>query len=65
MGAFGMSFGLAAFLAPVVGTQMFAHVGETALWGGAFAACLFAGLGLLAVSEAAERRTPVPNTSAS
>lgn len=58
MGAFGMSFGLAAFLAPAVGTQVLVHIGETALWSAAFAACLVAGFGMLAVSAAVELRTP-------
>lgn len=64
MGAFGLSFGLAAFLAPAVGTQVLVHVGETALWGGGFAACLLSGLGMLAVSAAAERRAPAPSAAA-
>ena len=58
MGTFGLSFGLAAFVAPALGAQVLARPGETALWGGALAVCVVAGLGMLAVSGAAERRAP-------
>jgi len=57
MGAFGLSFGFAAFLAPAIGTQVLEHLGERALWGGALVACVVAGVMLLSVSAAAERRT--------
>ena len=57
MGLFGFSFGAAAFLAPVVGTQVLERAGEGALWGGAFALCAAAGVGLLLVAQAADRRT--------
>jgi MFS family permease len=56
MGAFGFSFGAAAFLAPVLGTQVLARAGETALWGGGFVLCLVSGAGLLLVARAADRR---------
>lgn len=63
MGAFGLSFGLAAFLAPAIGTQVFEHLGEAVLWGGGFAACLVAGVMLLVVSAAAERRITTLDSS--
>ncbi len=58
MGTFGFSFGAAAFLAPVLGTQVLSRAGEGALWGGSFLLCLASGAGLLLVARAAERRTP-------
>lgn len=57
MGAFGFSFGAAAFLAPALGTQVLARAGENALWSGAFVLCCLAGVGLLLVAKAADRRT--------
>lgn len=56
MGVFGLSFGTAAFLGPLVGTQVLDRLGENALWGGAFVLCAAAGAGLLRVSAAADRR---------
>jgi MFS family permease len=56
MGTFGFSFGAAAFLAPVLGTQVLDRAGEGALWGGAFAVCVASGVGLLVVAGAADRR---------
>jgi MFS family permease len=56
MGTFGFSFGAAAFLAPVLGTQVLDHAGEGALWGGGFLLCAAGGVGLLLVSAAAQRR---------
>lgn len=56
MGVFGLSFGTAAFLAPLVGTQVLEQLGENALWGGAFALCAASALGLVRVSAAADRR---------
>lgn len=56
MGTFGFSFGVAAFLAPALGTQVLSRYGENTLWGGAFLVCAAAGVGLLLVSRAAERR---------
>ena len=57
MGTFGFSFGLAAFLAPVTGTQVLERAGEGVLWGGALALCALAGVGLLLVAAAADRRS--------
>ncbi len=56
MGIFGFSFGAAAFLAPVLGTQILSRAGERALWGGSLLLCVAAGVGLLLVAQAAERR---------
>lgn len=56
MGIFGFSFGAAAFLAPVLGTQVLSRAGERALWGGSLLLCVAAGVGLLLVAQAAERR---------
>lgn len=56
MGAFGFSFGAASFLAPALGTQVLARLGEPALWGGSFLLCVAAGVGLLLVARAADRR---------
>lgn len=58
LGVFGMSFGVAATLAPLVATQVLDRFGEPALWGGSFVLCAVAGVGLLLVSAAAQRRTP-------
>ncbi len=56
MGTFGFSFGAAAFLAPLLGTQVLDRAGEGVLWGGGFVLCAAGGVGLLLVSAAAERR---------
>lgn len=56
MGAFGFSFGAAACLAPLLGTQVLDRAGEGVLWSGSLVLCALAGLGLLRVSAAAERR---------
>ena len=46
-----------AFLGPLLGTQVLSRSGETALWTGSFVLCVAAGLGLLRVSAAADRRS--------
>lgn len=56
MGTFGFSFGAAAFLAPVLGTQVLSRAGEDVLWSGCFALCALAGIGMLLVARAAEER---------
>ncbi len=56
MGVFGFSFGAAACLAPLLGTQVLDRAGEGVLWSGSLGLCALAGLGLLRVSAAAERR---------
>ena len=56
MGTFGFSFGAAAFIAPALGTQVLSRAGEGTLWGGCFALCAAAGVGMLLVARAAERR---------
>ena len=63
LGVFGMSFGIAAFLAPAVGTQVLDLLGEGALWGGALVLCLLSGVGLAAVSRAADRRQALSSES--
>ena len=60
MGVFGLSFGSAAFLGPLVGTQVLVRFGENALWSGAFGLCLVAGVGLVRVSHATDLRTANP-----
>ena len=56
LGVFGASFGLAGLVAPVLGTQVLARLGEPALWSGALLLSVLAGAGLWAVSAAADRR---------
>jgi MFS family permease len=56
MGVFGLSFGLAAAVGPLLGTQVLERFGQDALWGGAFVLCCAAGVVLLRVSAAADRR---------
>ena len=46
MGVFGTSFGIAALLAPAVGTAVLVGPGETALWGGAALLMAASGVGL-------------------
>jgi len=60
LGVFGSSFGLAAFLAPLLGTQALEHLGEGALWGGCAAVGAVSAVGLLRVSEVAARRSTGP-----
>ena len=57
MGVFGMSFGLAALFAPLLGTQVLEHLGEAALWTGCAVAGSASGVGLLLVSGVADRRS--------
>jgi MFS family permease len=56
MGVFGMSFGVSAFLAPGLGTQVLAHLGEGTLWTGCLLLACASGGVLLLVSRAADRR---------
>ena len=56
MGVFGASFGVGAFVAPALGTQVLERLGEGALWGGSFVLCALAGAGLVLVSRAADAR---------
>jgi len=60
LGVFGSSFGLAAFLAPLLGTQALEHLGEGALWGACAAVGAVSAVGLLRVSEVAARRSTGP-----
>ena len=57
LGVFGASFGIAAFLAPLAGTQALQHLGEPALWTGCAVLGTASGVGLLRVSAAAHRRS--------
>jgi len=57
MGVFGASFGLSAFLAPSLGTQTLQHLGEPTLWIGCLVSSVLAGVGLLVVARAADRRS--------
>jgi MFS family permease len=57
MGIFGMAFGLAALVGPLLGTQILQHLGEAALWQFCAVAGSASGVGLLLVSGVAERRT--------
>ena len=56
MGVFGASYGLSAFLAPAVGTQLLAHLSEDALWTFCLVSSSASGVVMLMVSNAAERR---------
>ena len=56
MGVFGTSFGVAAFLGPLLGTMVLAHLGENVLWAGCTVLCLIAGVGFRLVAQAATRR---------
>jgi MFS family permease len=58
MGVFGASYGLSAFLAPGLGTQVLSHLGENALWTGCLISSVLGGAVLLLVSTAGGRRTP-------
>ena len=53
LGVFGSSFGVAALLAPLLGTQTLDHLGQTALWGGCAVLGTASGVGLRLV----DRRT--------
>ena len=65
LGVFGASFGIAAFLAPLAGTQALEHLGETSLWAGCAAVGVVSAVGLLRVSQAADRpRDPASATTA-
>jgi len=57
LGVFGMSFGLAALVAPLLGTQVLERLGEPVLWAGCAVAGSVSGFGLLLVSGVADRRS--------
>ena len=57
MGVYGASYGISAFLAPSIGTQTLQHLGESTLWAGVLICSVFAGVGLLVVARAADRRS--------
>jgi MFS family permease len=56
MGLFGMSYGVSAFVAPGLGTQVLARLGEGALWTGCLVSACSSGVVMLLVSRAADRR---------
>lgn len=56
MGVFGMSYGVSAFLAPGLGTQVLARLGEGTLWSGCLLLASLSGVLMLLVSRAADRR---------
>jgi MFS family permease len=58
MGVFGASYGVSAFLAPAVGTQLLAHLSEGALWTFCLVSSAVSGVVMLLVSNAADRRQP-------
>jgi MFS family permease len=54
-GAYGLSFGVAAFAAPLVGTAVLQHVGGTALWLGCLVLGACVALGQLALAPRLRR----------
>lgn len=54
-GAYGITFGIATFVAPVLGTFVLQHFGSAALWLGCFAVGLAVTLGHLALEPALTR----------
>jgi MFS family permease len=56
MGVFGASYGISAFLAPAVGTQILAHLSESTLWAFCLVSSCISGVVMLLVSKAADRR---------
>ena len=55
-GVFGMSFGAAAFIAPIVGTLTLQHLGEGWLWSGCLAASVAAGTAILLLGPRIDAR---------
>jgi MFS family permease len=55
-GVIGMSFGAAALIAPLVGTQVFENYGETALWTGCLVLSIVSAAVTLAMGPAVKRR---------
>jgi MFS family permease len=55
-GVIGMSFGAAALVAPLVGTQVFENYGETALWTGCLVLSIVSAAVTLAMGPAVKRR---------
>jgi hypothetical protein len=54
-GAYGLSFGVAAFLAPLLGTAVLQQLGSAALWLGCLALGLLVALGQLALAPRLRR----------
>jgi MFS family permease len=59
MGVFGASYGISAFLAPAIGTQLLAHLSESALWTFCLLSSAASGVVMLLVSNAADRRAAI------
>lgn len=57
MGVFGASYGVSAFLAPGLGTQVLDRLGEGPLWTGCLLVSCVSGVGLLWVARNAEGRS--------
>ena len=58
MGAFGVSYGIAGALAPLVGTQVLQRAGQGALWSACVVGSIASGIALMRVSDAAAARVP-------
>jgi MFS family permease len=54
-GAYGITFGLASFAAPLLGTFVLQHWGPAALWGGCLVLGLLVAAGQLALAPALTR----------
>src|SRR5439155_254425 len=54
-GAYGLTFGLASFAAPLIGTTVLQHWGAPALWGGCLVLGLLVAAGHLALAPALTR----------
>jgi MFS family permease len=55
-GVFGMSFGAAAFIAPIVGTLTLQHLGEGWLWSGCLVTSVAAGTAILLLGSRIDAR---------
>ncbi|MFI6155536.1 MFS transporter [Kitasatospora sp. NPDC051170] len=60
LAVFGTSWGIAATLAPVLGTQLLAHAGTTALWSTSAALCLLLAAVHLRVTPRSPDELPAP-----
>lgn len=57
MGMYGLSYGVAAFVGPALGTATLDRLGENALWGGCLLLGVLSGAGLFVVARVAARRS--------
>lgn len=62
-GAYGLSFGLAVCLAPVLGMFVLEHAGSAALWGGCFVAGLVVAVGHLLLARSLTRARRIHATN--